>query len=141
MDILFTEVPPVQVAERQPSTYVVKSLSSTTTGSFLIVSCCPASSRHISIEYCHSVKSIKAVTMVHLEYKMLIALTKFSIIRWDGECNEAFWCILDFPVHECYPSVMYLDMHLENGERVYFTALMPLNMSTRSTKNEALGFL
>jgi len=36
--------------------------------------------------------------------------------------NEAVWRILDFPVHERYPSVMNLNVHPENGERVYFTA-------------------
>ncbi|GFX55068.1 uncharacterized protein LOC104236095 [Trichonephila clavipes] len=35
--------------------------------------------------------------------------------------NEAVWRIL-FPIHERHPSVIHLAVHLENGQRVYFTA-------------------
>ena len=35
--------------------------------------------------------------------------------------NEAVWQLLMFPVHERTPTVMHLDVHLENGERIYFT--------------------
>lgn len=34
--------------------------------------------------------------------------------------NEAVWKILDFPVHERYPTVTHLAVHLENGQRVFF---------------------
>lgn len=33
-------------------------------------------------------------------------------------CNEAIWRIFAFPIHERHPTVV----HLENGQRVYFTA-------------------
>lgn len=36
-------------------------------------------------------------------------------------CTEAVWRILSFPIHERYPSVFHLSVHLENGQRVYFT--------------------
>ena len=36
--------------------------------------------------------------------------------------NEAVWRILSFPIHERHPTVVYLAVHLENGQRVYFTA-------------------
>ena len=36
--------------------------------------------------------------------------------------NEAVWRILKFPIHERYPAVLTLSVHLENGQRVYFTA-------------------
>ncbi|GBN13160.1 hypothetical protein AVEN_21033-1 [Araneus ventricosus] len=35
--------------------------------------------------------------------------------------NEAFWRIFAFPIHERYLSVQQLAVHLENGQRVYFT--------------------
>lgn len=34
--------------------------------------------------------------------------------------NEAVWKILGFYIHERYPSVIQLAVHLENGQRVYF---------------------
>ncbi|XP_054714667.1 uncharacterized protein LOC129224264 [Uloborus diversus] len=36
--------------------------------------------------------------------------------------SEAVWKILGFPIHERYPAVIHLAVHLENGQRVYFTA-------------------
>ncbi|GFV21990.1 ATP-dependent DNA helicase [Trichonephila clavipes] len=36
--------------------------------------------------------------------------------------NEAVWRILSFPIHERHPTVVHLAVHLENGQRVYFTA-------------------
>ncbi|CAM1299818.1 Uncharacterised protein r2_g976 [Pycnogonum litorale] len=35
--------------------------------------------------------------------------------------NEAIWRILQFPIHERSPAVHQLSVHLENGQRVYFT--------------------
>ena len=35
--------------------------------------------------------------------------------------NEAAWRILEFPIHERDPPVQQLAVHLENGQRVYFT--------------------
>lgn len=36
--------------------------------------------------------------------------------------NEAIWRILSFPIHDRYPAVVHLAVHLENGQRVCFTA-------------------
>ncbi|GFX01509.1 ATP-dependent DNA helicase [Trichonephila clavipes] len=36
--------------------------------------------------------------------------------------NEAVWRILSFPIHERHPTVVHLAVHLENEQRVYFTA-------------------
>lgn len=36
--------------------------------------------------------------------------------------NEAVWRILGFPIHERHPTVFHLAVHLENGQRVFFTA-------------------
>lgn len=35
--------------------------------------------------------------------------------------NEAVWRILSFPIHSRHPNVVHLSVHLENGQRVYFT--------------------
>ena len=35
--------------------------------------------------------------------------------------NEAVWRILSFPIHERSPAVVHLAVHLQNGQRVYFT--------------------
>ena len=36
--------------------------------------------------------------------------------------NEAVWRILSFQIHERSPAIVHLAVHLENGQRVYFTA-------------------
>lgn len=35
--------------------------------------------------------------------------------------NEVLWRIYSFPIHGRYPAVIHLAVHLENGQRVYFT--------------------
>ncbi|XP_075210425.1 uncharacterized protein LOC142317760 [Lycorma delicatula] len=35
--------------------------------------------------------------------------------------NEAAWRMFSFPMHERNPAVVHLAVHLENGQRVYFT--------------------
>ena len=34
---------------------------------------------------------------------------------------EAFWRIYSYPLHECHPTVVELQVHLENGQHIYFT--------------------
>lgn len=34
--------------------------------------------------------------------------------------SEAVWRILSFPIHERYPPVTHLDIHLEGQHRIYF---------------------
>lgn len=35
--------------------------------------------------------------------------------------NRVVWRIFSFQIHERYPTVVHLAVHLENGQRVYFT--------------------
>lgn len=35
--------------------------------------------------------------------------------------SEAVWRILSFEVHDRSPTIVHLAVHLENGQRVYFT--------------------
>ncbi|XP_050065737.1 uncharacterized protein LOC126554744 [Aphis gossypii] len=39
--------------------------------------------------------------------------------------SEAVWRILEFPIHERFPTVVQLAVHLENGQRVYFNEQNP----------------
>ncbi|GFQ65014.1 ATP-dependent DNA helicase [Trichonephila clavata] len=102
-----------------------------------IVPYCPLLSRifcaHINVEYCNSIKSIKYVCKyINKGSDMAV----FDVTSSDGiarnevnqykmgryiSSNEAVWRILNFPIHERHPTVIHLSVHLENGQRVYFT--------------------
>ena len=46
---------------------------------------------------------------------------KYEMGRYKSS-NEAVCRILNFPIHERHPTVVHRDLHLENGQRVYFTS-------------------
>jgi len=87
---------------------------------------------HISVEWCHSVKSIKyicnyinkgsdqAVFQLQNTAPLLDEVQSFLLGRYISS-NKAVWRILGFPIHERYPTVVHLSAHLENGQRIYFT--------------------
>lgn len=85
---------------------------------------------HINVEYCNSVKSIKYIckyvnkgsdmAVFGLENHQNDEITQFQMGRYISS-NEAVWRILSFNIHERYPTVQHLAVHLENGQRVYFT--------------------
>ena len=101
-----------------------------------IVPYCPLLSRlfqaHINVEYCNSVKSIKyickyvnkgsdqAVFGLEKDRIAIDEIQHYQLGRYISS-NEAVWRILDFPIHERHPTVVHLAVHLENGQRVYFT--------------------
>jgi len=101
-----------------------------------IVPYCPLLSRlfkaHINVEYCNSVKSIKyickyvnkgsdqAVFGLEKDRAAIDEIKHYQLGRYISS-NEAVWRILDFPIHERHPTVIHLAVHLENGQRVYFT--------------------
>ncbi|KAG8239489.1 hypothetical protein J437_LFUL019012 [Ladona fulva] len=88
---------------------------------------------HINVEYCNSVKSIKyickyinkgsdmAIFQIENENRKTDEITQYQMGRYISS-NEAVWRILNFSIHERYPPVIHLSVHLENGQRVYFTA-------------------
>ncbi|RCN45090.1 hypothetical protein ANCCAN_08900 [Ancylostoma caninum] len=88
---------------------------------------------HINVEYFNSVKSIKyickyvtkgndmAVFRLEDENGVLDEILQYLMGRFINT-NEGVWHILCFSIHERYPPVVHLSVHLENGQRVYFTA-------------------
>ena len=87
---------------------------------------------HINVEYCNSVKSIKyickyvnkgsdqAMFGIEKDGTAIDEIKHYQLGRYISS-NEAVWRILDFPIHERHPTVVHLAVHLENGQRVYFT--------------------
>ncbi|GFQ97672.1 uncharacterized protein TNCT_505641 [Trichonephila clavata] len=47
-------------------------------------------------------------------------ITLYQIGRYISS-NEAVWHIFSFQIHERDPAVFHLAVHLQNGQRVYFT--------------------
>jgi hypothetical protein len=86
---------------------------------------------HINVEYCQSVKAIKYIckyvnkgndqAVFGLEQKDVVIneVDNFQIGRYISS-NEAVWRILEFSIHEHYPPVVHLNVHLENRQRVVF---------------------
>ena len=98
---------------------------------------CPLLSRvyksHINVEYCNSVKSIKyickyinkdsdqAVFKLENSEKNKNEIDDFLHGRYICS-NEDIWRILSVYIHERFPNIVHLSVHLENGQRVYFSA-------------------
>ncbi|GFW35090.1 helitron_like_N domain-containing protein [Trichonephila clavipes] len=88
---------------------------------------------HINVECCNSVKSIKyickyvnkgsdmAVFGIGNVAAPLDEINQYQLGRYISS-TEVVWRILSFPIHERHPTVVHLAVHLENGQRVYFTA-------------------
>ena len=77
-----------------------------------------------------SIKSIKYVfkyvhkgcdhVMFTLQSSQVDKIADYQNARYVSS-NETAWRILEFPIHERDPPVQQLAIHLENGQRVYFT--------------------
>lgn len=85
---------------------------------------------HINVELCNSVKSIKYIckyvnkgsdqAAFRLENEW-DEVSKYESGRYIST-SEAAWRIFCFPIHERFPPVVQLAVHLENGQRVFFTS-------------------
>jgi hypothetical protein len=86
---------------------------------------------HINVESCRSVKAIKyickyinkgsdqAVFEITEGEKNIDEIQQFQMGRYISS-SEAVWRILGFDIHDRFPAVTKLSVHLENGQRVYF---------------------
>ncbi|GFY23468.1 uncharacterized protein LOC104236095 [Trichonephila clavipes] len=92
---------------------------------------------HINVEYCNSVKSIKYIckyvtkgsdaAMFAVANEMANQLDEVTIYQ-QGKyiiSSEAVWHLLNFPIHQRYPTVVHLAVHLEGGQRVYYEPEQP----------------
>ncbi|XP_071575058.1 uncharacterized protein [Temnothorax nylanderi] len=103
---------------------------------------------HINVELCNSVKSIKYIC------KYVNKGSDQAVFALESEKNEvkmyengryissseAVWRILAFPIHERYPSVFHLNVHLENGQRVYFNSINLIERINNPPQTTLLAF-
>ncbi|XP_053597683.1 uncharacterized protein LOC106693515 [Microplitis demolitor] len=66
-------------------------------------------------------------------------ITRYQMGRYISS-NEAIWHILSFPIHERDPAVQHLAIHLENGQRVYFTEENVLQRAFEAPKTTITEF-
>lgn len=84
---------------------------------------------HLNVESCASIASIKYVTKyinkgdsratLALQNRDRDEVSAYLSGRYIST-SEAVWRTLAFPIHERFPTVVHLDVHLENGQRIYF---------------------
>ena len=85
---------------------------------------------HVNVEYCRSICALKYL-MAYLNKgkdKAVVSLanqhrndeiTRYQIARYIST-NEGVWRMLQFPIHDHFPAVEQLQVHLENGQRTLF---------------------
>ncbi|KAE9524405.1 hypothetical protein AGLY_015126, partial [Aphis glycines] len=99
-----------------------------------IVPYCPLISKimnaHINVELCSSVVAVKYIlkyihkgsdqAMFSIENKNNNVIEEYQSGRYINS-NELIWQIFGFKIHDRYPNVQHLHVHLKNGQRVYFS--------------------
>lgn len=66
-------------------------------------------------------------------------ITQYQMGRYVST-NEAIWRIFSFAIHERHPTVVHLAVHLENGQRVYFTTENALQRAERPPSTTLTSF-
>lgn len=105
---------------------------------------------HTNVESCHSVKSIKYICKYVTKGSDMAVIgvgaensndevTQYQMGRYVSS-NEAIWRIFSFAIHERHPTVVHLAVHLENGQRVYFTAENALQRADRPPSTTLTSF-
>lgn len=109
---------------------------------------------HLNVEICSSIKSIKYVlkyvtkgtdqAIFQLQQtdqadegrqtqtqqaRVVNEITEYQSARYVGS-SEAAWRIFQMPMHEHFPPVVQLAVHLENGQRVYFRQAEAMRTAT-----------
>ncbi|KAL8600890.1 hypothetical protein ACOMHN_045028 [Nucella lapillus] len=92
---------------------------------------CKIFKAHVNVEFCSSIKAIKYVCKYINKGSDMATFTVEGETRKDEiktfqtgryiSTNEAVWRIFSFDLHQRYPPVVNLSVHLENGQRVYYT--------------------
>ncbi|KAL8614341.1 hypothetical protein ACOMHN_007679 [Nucella lapillus] len=92
---------------------------------------CKILKAHINVEFCSSIKAIKYVCKYINKGSDMATFTVEGETRKDEiktfqtgryiSTNEAVWRIFSFDLHQRYPPVVNLSVHLENGQCVYYT--------------------
>ncbi|GFX90225.1 ATP-dependent DNA helicase [Trichonephila clavipes] len=66
---------------------------------------------------------------------------KYALPNWSvHQLNEAAWRNLWFPIHEQDPAVVQLAIHLENGQRVFFTNETAIDRAINPPKTTLTAF-
>ncbi|XP_044591470.1 uncharacterized protein LOC123269700 [Cotesia glomerata] len=102
---------------------------------------------HINIEYCNSVKSIRYICkyvnkgsdQAAFTVENLDEVSRYEAGRYISS-SEAVWRIFGFHIHERYPPVVHLAVHLENGQKVYFTEENIVYKIANPKKTTLIGF-
>ncbi|CAK1599395.1 unnamed protein product [Parnassius mnemosyne] len=105
---------------------------------------------HANVESCHSAKSIKYLCKYVTKGSDMAVfgiasenandeISNFQMGRYVST-NEALWRLLSFQIHERYPTVVHLAVHLENGQRVYFTEANAAQLAERPPSTTLTSF-
>ncbi|XP_029639725.1 uncharacterized protein LOC115214832 [Octopus sinensis] len=54
--------------------------------------------------------------------------------------GKAFWRIFGFPLHQRHPAIIQLAVHLENGQRTYFTEQTAAELAANPNQTTLTGF-